>query len=343
MRKYFEMTPSQRRHLFDETAAQLNLPEVAVEKDFWVCWILKNLFMLPEFGHQLTFKGGTSLSKGWDLIDRFSEDVDIVIGRESLGFGGENAPELAPSKKQMRKRLDALKVVCQKCIKNELAPKLSEIIKTEMPDSLEWELKDDPDDLDSQTLLFHYPSVYEEGAAYLRRAVKIEMGARSDTDPSESIKIAPYVNNIFPDLFSEMTEVHVVSPKRTFWEKCMLLYEETFRPNDKKKRKRFLARHYYDVFCLIKAGVAEEAAKDIELFKRIAAHRQVFFRYSWVDYSTLVPGQLRMLPLESQMKDWRSDYENMETEMFFGDVPGFDEVIKTVQVFQETFNQSSER
>jgi hypothetical protein len=260
-----------------------------------------------------------------------------------LGFGGENAPELAPSMKQRRKRLDALKVVCQKCIKNELAPKLSEIIKTEMPDSLEWELKDDPDDLDSQTLLFHYPSVYEEGAAYLRRAVKIEMGARSDTDPSESIKIAPYVNNIFPDLFSEMTEVHVVSPKRTFWEKCMLLYEETFRPNDKKKRKRFLARHYYDVFCLIKAGVAEEAAKDIELFKRIAAHRQVFFRYSWVDYSTLVPGQLRMLPLESQMKDWRSDYENMETEMFFGDVPGFDEVIKTVQVFQETFNQSSER
>ena len=140
-----------------------------------------------DLGEQLTFKGGTSLSKGWKLIDRFSEDIDIVINRGVLGFDGDNAPEAAPSKKQTRKRLDALRQACQKCVKEDIRPALQKAIAADIPESLSWDLLDDPADPDGQTLLFNYPTAFPAGAVYLRRAVKIEMGARSDTDPSTII------------------------------------------------------------------------------------------------------------------------------------------------------------
>ncbi|MBT4642482.1 MAG: nucleotidyl transferase AbiEii/AbiGii toxin family protein [Deltaproteobacteria bacterium] len=111
-----------------------------------------------------------------------------------------------------------------------------------------WELTDDPEDHDQQTLLFFYPTVFQEQAAYLRRSVKIETGARSDTEPIETIKITPYINDAFPNLLPDSAvEVRAVLPKRTFWEKAMLLHEETFRPGGRGAQKEYLARHYYDL------------------------------------------------------------------------------------------------
>ena len=132
--------------------------------------------------------------------------------------------------------------------------------------------------------------------------------------------------------------MRAVMPKRTFWEKAMLLHEETFRPAD-KRRKEHLARHYYDLYRLIEAGVADDAMADDALFTNVANHRQVFFRYAWVDYSTLVRGQLRLVPPEEQIDDWRSDYNTMQKEMFLGDAPSFDVVMEKVRLFQAEFNQ----
>ena len=117
MKTFIGMTEERRNLVCTQTGAQLNLSEVAVEKDFWVCWTLDKLFRLPVWREHLTFKGGTSLSKGWKLIERFSEDIDIVINRGALGFDGGNAPQTAPSKKQMKKRLDALRAASEKCVK----------------------------------------------------------------------------------------------------------------------------------------------------------------------------------------------------------------------------------
>lgn len=339
MKEFIEMAEDRRNLVCTQAGAQLNLAEVAVEKDFWVCWTLDKLFRLPKWGKYLTFKGGTSLSKGWKLIDRFSEDIDIVISRGVLGFDGESAPEAASGTSQRGKRLKKLRKACQKCVKDEIYPVLHAAITAEMPDTLTWELIADPADLDQQTLLFNYPTAFPEGAAYLRRAVKIEMGARSDTDPSETIEVSPYISEVFPDLFSSaIAKVCAVMPKRTFWEKAMLLHEETFRPAD-KRRKEYMARHYYDLYRLIKAGVAADAAVDIDLFSRIAGHREVYFRYTWVDYSTLVPGQLRLVPTEEQMPNWRADYANMRQEMFYGEAPRFDVILEKVREFQDRFNQ----
>ncbi len=321
MKEFLIMSEERRQLVCTQAAAQLNLSEVAVEKDYWVCWMLQKLFKLPEWGQYLIFKGGTSLSKGWNLIERFSEDIDIVIDRGSLGFKGSNAPEAASSNKQTRNRLKALKGECQRHVRETILPALTETVASELPETLNWELIPDPDDPDQQTLLFLYPTALPKQATYLRRTVKIEMGGRSDTDPTESIGIQTYIREAFPDLFSESEfEVRAVTPRRTFWEKAMLLHEETFRPKNKARRKKTMARHYYDLYRLIQAGIADDAADDLDLFWRIAAHRQIYFRYTWVDYSTLNPGQLRLVPPDDHRPDWQADYNNMHQEMFYGDV-----------------------
>ena len=339
MKEFIAMPEERRRLVCTEAGARLNLFEIAVEKDFWVCWTLRKLFELPEWGENLTFKGGTSLSKCWNLIERFSEDIDIVIDRSALGFSGDNAPENAPSKKQTRKRLKALRVACQQCVSDRIHPALIDVISSDLPETLEWKLEPDPDDPDGQTLLLFYPTAFPVQAAYLRRAVKIEMGARSDTDPAESIEIGPYISDVLPDLLSRPgTDVRAVMPRRTFWEKAMLLHEETFRPEASKRRREAMARHYYDLYRLIRAGIGDQSARDLELFYRVVAHRQVFFRHTWVDISTLNPGQLRLVPAEADRPAWQADYEGMRREMFYGDVPTFDEILSVVGDFQARLN-----
>lgn len=343
MQAFLAMSDEDRRRFCKEAEARTGLPPASIEKDFWVCWILKQLFTLADWGSHLTFKGGTALSKGWRLIERFSEDIDIVMEREFLGFGGEASPEKAPSKKQRRARLESLRRECQKRIREELKPALEECIRRALPAGLPWSLvpataEEDPD---GQTLLFQYAGTLTGTVAYLRPVVKIEMGARSDTEPSASPIIRPYLAEAFPDTFepSEFA-VHALLPERTFWEKAMLLHEETYRPSDKARKSR-LARHYYDLWCLIERGVAARAAQDTGLFTRTATHREIYFNWSWMDYRTLRRGTLRLLPLESQVADWRRDYQAMAGEMFFGQVPTFDEILRVVGGFERTFNKAT--
>ena len=167
------------------------------------------------------------------------------------------------------------------------------------------------------------------------------LGKESDTEPTEKIKIHPYLKDAFPDLFSQAHfSVRAVSRERTFWEKAMLLHEETFRPPE-KKRQVSMARHYYDLFRLIDAGVGHKAAGDLELFKRIAAHRQIYFRYTWVDYDTLCPGRQELVPSDEQLDSWKSDYSVMKDEMFFGKPPEFEDIIQTAREFQDEFNRKA--
>ena len=341
MNSFLSLPEERRRLICEQAGAQTGLFDSSVEKDFWVCWTLRKLFELPEWGDQLTFKGGTSLSKGWKLIERFSEDIDIVIDRAALGFSGENAPEQAPSNKQTRKRLESLGEAAKICVIEKIQPALKSAIGSEMPASLSWSLEPDQEDAQGQSLLFRYPTAFPDHPEYLRQEVKIEMGARSDIDPATSVEIQPIIAEVFPELLDDPTfKVHSVQPVRTFWEKAMLLHEESYKPADKKRRKRGMARHYYDLYQLIHSGISEQASSDNELFVRIANHRKVYFKYGWMDYSTLAPGQLRLIPRQDQMTDWRSDYAGMQQEMFYGEVPSFEEVLRKVSEFERAFNQS---
>lgn len=237
----------------------------------------------------------------------------------------------------------ALKEASQDCVVNKIAPQLEATVEQDLPIEMQWSIDPDTDDVDQQTLLFTYPTAFPDHPDYLRQVVKIEMGARSDTEPSQKVKIEPIISTTFPDQFPDSRfPVMVVMPIRTFWEKAMLLHEETFRQTD-KKRKQGMARHYYDLYRLISMGIAEEAASNIDLFHRIAEHRATYFRYTWVDYSTLKQGSLRLIPPEEQFIGWRRDYDAMQNEMFYGDVPEFSEVMETVKQFQDKFNRDQQK
>jgi hypothetical protein len=225
----------------------------------------------------------------------------------------------------------------------ELCPALAAHFKAVLPATAKWSLTpaDAQEDPDQQTLLFEYPGVLAGTATYLRPVVKIEMGARSDTEPSETPSLRPYLCEAFPEQMGDGAfSIKTVAARRTFWDKAMLLHEETYRP-DGKPRKRPLARHYYDLWCLIQKDVAAQAVADAGLFSRVAAHRQQFFGYTWMDYNSLRPGALRLLPLADQLSTWLGDYREMKKEMFFGDVPDFDEILRVVGEFEKQFNRQA--
>ena len=332
----FIALPAQRRRLLCEEAGNLlGLAPASVEKDFWVCWTLRDLFRLPVWGEQLAFKGGTSLSKGWKLITRFSEDIDIVISREFLGFAGEKL-----SNKNQKK----LVKTCSERIHSELLPALMQHFGKTIPANAKWSLaaaakEEDPD---QQTLLFEYPRAFNEDAAYIQPVVRIEMGARSATEPVESPALQPYICEALPSAIGAGDFViRTVVARRTFWDKVMLLHEETYRPPEKAKPRTRMSRHYYDVWALITKGIADEAIADAGLFERVATHRVAFFGYGWMDYSTLRPGALRIVPLADQLSAWQTDYEAMRQSMFFEDPPQFDEILRVLGDFENRFNRTA--
>lgn len=239
MDSFLKLSKNRRRIFCEEAEAKLSLPAASIENDFWVCWTLRELFSLPELGSCFSFKGGTSLSKAWKLIARFSEDIDVVIDRDRLGFPGDEL-----SKGRQRKLIKASSAFVQDQIKPALEARFQDAI----PDEMKWSLVVAPleEDPDGQTLLFHYPAPVIKPLPYLNPWVKIELGARSDTEPSELPQIQSYLNEALSSALGDgLFEIRTVAARRTFWEKAMLLHEERYRPAEKKRKAR-MARHYYD-------------------------------------------------------------------------------------------------
>ncbi len=340
MDAFLKLTPADQLDAFVEVNRAMGLDAAGVEKDFWVCWTLRELFSHPDIGGHLTFKGGTSLSKAWKLIQRFSEDIDLIVDKEVLGFGGDDAPDKAPSNKQRKARLEGLMDACRQWVQETLQPAFASRIQAALGEA-GWKLEVDPDMPDGQCLLFHYPTAFPASAAdYVRPVVKIELGARSDDWPHVEKPIQPYVSEHFPQLDPEPSfPVRVLAAERTFWDKACLLHEETFRPPGKSRKSR-MARHYYDFWCLLRAGIGEKALAQTALFQRVAEHRELFFRFSWVNYTTHKPGTFRLVPPTDQLADWKSDYAAMLGPMFFGETPSFEEIITLAADFETAFNTS---
>lgn len=336
MDDYFALPRDEQRGYCELAASRINLDAPSVEKDFWVCWILREVFALPHTGHHLTFKGGTSLSKCWKLIERFSEDIDVVISRDFLGFGGENEPGAAPSNKQREARLERLREAARSYVQQNLTPELRVRLEQRLPSHVDWRLENDLGDPDQQSLLFIYPSTFARGG-YLNPQVKLEFGARSDTEPSTSPTIQSYLAEALPGEFRAPSfTVRAVAPERTFWEKAMLLHEENFsnKPNPNPR----MARHYYDLWSLIRAGIGEKAVASTDLFETVVHHRAVFFRRKKEAQESLRRGSLHILPTAERQPAWEKDYAAMQPAMFFGQPPSFDEILKIVGEFERQFN-----
>jgi hypothetical protein len=326
--RYLSLEPRERLELLDAASRQSGLAPAILEKDYWVCKTLNVLFALPELGSHLVFKGGTSLSKVYGLIDRFSEDVDISFHREFLGFGEEHDPEAAAGKEQTR-RIEALQQACRDCIRERLLPRLSEAIATLLGGTEGWSLEIDP--LDAQTLLFHFPQAGGPGLAYIAPSVRIELGARSDHWPSEERKILSYLGGAFDPAIGKAS-VRSLAAERTFWEKATLLHAEAHRPLDKPMPPRY-ARHYHDLARLAESPVAERALADTALRERVVAHKAVYFRSGWARYDLAHTTSFCLLPPESRITALEADHEAM-IPMFFNPPPPINEVLNTLAVLE---------
>lgn len=325
---YLSLSPRERLELLDAASRQSGLAPAILEKDYWVCKTLDALFGLPELGSHLVFKGGTSLSKAYGLIDRFSEDVDISFHREFLGFGDELDPETATGKEQAR-RIEALQRACQDRIRENLLPMLRGAIENLLGDSQHWSLEIDP--LDAQTLLFHFPRAGGPGLAYIAPSVRIEMGARSDHWPSEDRAIRCYLGETL-NLTIGQAQVRSLAAERTFWEKATLLHAEAHRPVEKPMPSRY-ARHYHDLARLAASPVAERALEDAALRERVVAHKTVYFRSGWARYDLAHPSTFRLLPPESRLAGLEADHRAM-MPMFFTPPPPIAEVIETLAALE---------
>lgn len=318
------MPDEDKRRLFQETQRHVPVPVESVEKDYWVCFALRELLLIEPWGRSLTFKGGTSLSKAWRLVERLSEDIDIVVSRGELGFAGENSPERARSNKQQKSRVEEISKKCLAVTRGELLPSLRRRLEHILPSGQAWDVRLDAA---GESILFDYPTVTGT-PQYIPKTVKIELGARSDVDPSERRTVVPFVTEYFPQATGPGGfAVPSVAPTRTLLEKAFLIHEEHVRNRPVKAR---LARHFYDLWCLAKRGVGAQAIGDEELFRRVAGHRSIYFRVGNVDYKALTPGGLRLRPTTERMAEWKEDYEQTRASMVYGEAPEFAEVIRVV-------------
>lgn len=331
-------TPSVKQTLIEEASAKIGRSPVVIEKDFWVCWTLREIFSLPEFGKRMTFKGGTSLSKVYGLIDRFSEDIDLSFHREFLGFGGDADPAMAEGKRRQR-QLDALQAQCAKMIGEKFLPALGASMVKSLGSSGDWRLEVDKQD--SQTVLFHYPTPISSPSDYLKPAVKIEMGARSDHWPTEDKPIRSYLNEIFPDQLPDAgcATVNVLSAERTFWEKATILHAECHRALTQVAPDRN-SRHYYDLVRIAGNPVGQTALARLDLLEAVVEHKKVFFRSGWASYETAKPGTFRLVPPSERVAALERDYALMQ-DMFFGKPPGFDSIIQTLSELESRINRSA--
>jgi predicted nucleotidyltransferase component of viral defense system len=334
MDAFAKLATGDRKTYFDETANRRNTTSTAIEKDFWVCWCLKRLFELRDVP-ELRFKGGTSLSKVFGLIHRFSEDIDISLNRAALGFVGDRDmanPTLSGNK---RRHIDEeLRAAIEKNVKETILPRLQAgcgaILGTKG-----WSLVASAEANEEMTLLFNYP-VAVKYEAYLRPQIKIEFG-RGDQEPSERHPITSYVAEEFPDVFvTPDVEFAVLDCERTFWEKVTLLHAENHRPDPSKLKPR-MSRHWSDVAVMSTDGHFADEKLDVNLLRRVIEFKKIYFASSWAHYETAVPGTLSVVPNEALAKVLREDYRQMR-EMFWDTPVSFDEVLAKLKTLEDRIN-----
>ena len=329
---FVQLSEQTKTNVFMETATRKAIPSVAVEKDWWVTTILRALFSLP-YAENLSFKGGTSLSKCWNLIERFSEDIDIAVNREYLGFVG------VLSKTQISDRLrraacSFTREVLQFDLKNKLKANginsnlffvnvnITPITTT-----------------DPEIIEIIYQSLFDDND-YIKPVIKIEVSGRSMNEPLQPIKLQSFVDEAFinTSFVNPPFDVNAVVPQRTFIEKICLLHEE-FAKRQESMRIERLSRHLYDLAQIMNTPIAQEALNNEQLYNSVIEHRRVFVGLKDFDYSTLAPKTIIITPPGNIIQQWKIDYEIMQKTMIYGNSLSFAELINKIRQLNEMINQ----
>ncbi len=330
------MPASKRAEVFAETADRKGLAEAIIEKDFWVCWVLKQLFSIEVFSGRLVFKGGTSLSKVFHAINRFSEDIDLAVDYAALGFRGEWDPRQERISKSRRASILAdMATKCQEYIGNEFLSALRARCEEVLGPSGQWGL--DVSEQDPNVVRFRYPTSAKKALAYVVPQVVLEMGTHAEFVPRDYYTIRSFAGEEFPGLVPE-AEVRVVALvcKRTFWEKATILHAEYHRPLERPMPGRY-SRHYYDVAMMAKSAIRDRALADMALLAQVVRHKETFYPAAWAQYCMAKAGTLRLLPGEKRRASLERDYRSMSV-MIFGKPPAFGAIVEELAELEAEIN-----
>lgn len=334
MRKIANLGENDRKALFHNTAAKMGMTDAIIEKDFWVCYMLDYLFHRSQWKEKIAFKGGTSLSKAYGLIERFSEDIDLILDWRVLGYVIDEPWENRSNTKQdiFNKEANARAEVF---LRDTFLP----AIIADLTDELGENVKCYIDAADPQTVKIAYPNSFSD--ASILQEIRLEIGALAAWTPVKNATITPYAAEQYKRLFEEpATEVLTVLPERTFWEKVTILHREAFRPEDRPFPARY-SRHYYDLYKMMQTPVKDNALSDNDLLERVVKFKDKFYRCPWARYDLAKRGTMKLLPPTFNIGKLRSDYEHMQN-MIFGNKPGFDEIMNAMAELEKTINLTSE-
>lgn len=346
MSKWIDFTIDERKAMIQAVSEAKQIDEASVEKDWWVTAVLYAIFH-TSIGEYLLFKGGTSLSKGWNIINRFSEDIDLALSRDFF----LNIKKLSCANCTSNTQIHHLRENAQDYILGEFKLELEKVFKDlGLPVTVisDRDMLDEngerclvPHDKDPSVIFIEYPTLYKSYASYATPMVKIEISVLSMTEPFEMRRISSLVNQAFygEDVDSDYVQIiRTVTPARTFLEKAFLLCEEYQKVEPRPHR---MTRHFYDLEKLMRTPYAEEALKDVELYKDIVNHRRKYYHVGYVNYDKELPQNIQIIPSDALLPNYEADYNEMRNSFIYGDSLDFSALMVRMAELQESFRRIS--
>lgn len=311
--------------ILQEVSSAKGLSKAIVEKDLWVCTVLDYLFTKSPWRDHLAFKGGTSLSKAYNLIERFSEDIDLILDWRVIGYD-KTEPLKEHSANQQDKLNKEILTKTSEFLQTTLIPRIEEDLSRLINRDLQIIYEDD-------AVIIGYGNAYAD--ASILHVIRLEIGALAAWTPTQIATIRPYIAEAYPEQFGDaFVKVRTTTPERTFWEKITILHREAFRPETSPLPPR-MSRHYYDVYRMAKLGVLDRALQDPDLLDQVVTFKAKFYPQKWAHYELAKLGTLRLVPPDHNLKPLQRDYAAM-AGMIYGERPEFDELMtETAKIERE--------
>lgn len=329
---FLQLPREEQAGIIQGSAPNLGLVSTVLEKDVWVCWTLARLFEMPEHP-PMAFKGGTSLSKAFNAIRRFSEDVDVTL--DYRGFGLEFDPfDEKNSKTQIKRFGKDLNARVGQYVGDVVKPYFQRILDDQfVGKNCRIEIDDK-----GEKLRLYYPSVLDETPGYVGNSVLVEFGGRNIIDPNEPHTIRPYLAQVVSGVNFPTANAIVLSPARTFWEKATLIHVECNRKKTKAAAER-MSRHWHDLAMLAEHDIGRQALAERALLADVVKHKKVFFDSSYAKYDACLSGGMRLVPGGAMLVELRTDFEQMRAAgMFYGEPTSFDRIIDVLRNLETSIN-----
>ncbi len=325
-----KLSNNDRDIVFTKYAFENSVSKAIVEKDFWVTLILDYLFHRCKYKDYFIFKGGTSLSKCFNIIERFSEDIDLILRWDLLTDDNPNKERSNRQQDIYNKNINKL---AADFIKEKLMPEMIYDFNNILGQKAEFQI----DENEPQVLNFNYPRLYNDDAGILK-FVRLEIGPLAALTPTEDVTISPLISKLNLKIMdNNETIIKTVSPERTFWEKILILNQEAHRPVDRKMPSRY-SRHYYDVYRISLTKYKNIAYNNLELLTQVREFKKKFYPSSWAKYDLALPGLFILVPSEERIKELRVDFSNMKEMINDDSINSFDDLLIYIKQLENEIN-----